>query len=548
MLSSMSTDTRADTFEEDTRRLLQQRLWLTFSVLAGVSVFYAVSEVLQTLVPGGARQNPTLVTLLTAAVGAVMVVLAWRCRGPLRTARELSLLDAGAMALVCWVMAGSMTQVTPPSEGAASIVLGATYIFMARAVLLPSSGRRTAWLGALALLPGGLVATRLRVDAFVAAPRLQDWLIEGWLVLRNLGVTIFLASLTSRVIYGLRRQLRENAQIGQYRLREKIGQGGMGAVYRATHALLRRDTALKVLLPERVGSKGSSRFEREVKLTAQLTHQHTVAIFDYGRTHDGVFYYAMEYLDGGDLERLVEYAGPLPPARALWIVEQICGALAEAHSLGLIHRDVKPSNVILCERGREGDVAKICDFGLVKDLNATSDPALTHEKALTGTPLYMAPESIDTPHTVDARSDLYSLGALTHFLLTGEPVFRGKSVIEVCAAHLHDPAPAPSTRRRGIPAELDAIVLRCLEKQQAARFADALELRAAVRACQLLLEESWDAQRAEDWWARHRNGFRAHCASRRAASLGGAAPGGDAARAELQIDFRERAAAVAGQL
>ncbi|HEX6274566.1 MAG TPA: serine/threonine-protein kinase [Polyangiaceae bacterium] len=536
----MADRARADTFEEETRRLLQQRLKLTFSVLAGVSLFYVLSDVTQMLLSAETRQSPTQVTLLTFVLGTVMALLAWRCRGALRSSRELSGLDAGAMTLIGWVMAVSMTQVTPPSEGAASLVLGATYVFMARAVLLPSSGRRTAWLGVVALLPAGLVATWLRVEAFAPAGRPDDWLIQGWLAIRNLGMTIFLAALTSRVIYGLRRQVQENAQIGQYRLREKIGQGGMGAVYRATHALLRRDTALKVLLPDRVGT-GSSRFEREVKLTAQLTHQNTVAIFDYGRTPDGVFYYAMEYLEGGDLERLVEYAGPLPPARAVHILEQLCRALAEAHGLGLIHRDIKPSNVILCERGREGDIAKICDFGLVKDLNATSDAALTQDNALTGTPLYLAPESIKTPESVGARADLYSLGALAHFLLTGEPVFDGKSVVEVCAAHLHEAAPAPSSRRPGLPIELDAIVLRCLEKKPEARFAGALELRAALLACNV--GETWDGARAEAWWAEHREAFRQHCAARRTEAAGTGSPAGGGARGALRVDFREREAA-----
>jgi hypothetical protein len=535
----MADEARADTFEEETRRLLQQRLKLTFSVLTGVSLFYVVSDVTQMLVSAEERQSPVQVTLLTFVVGALMALLAWRCRGALRSSRELSLLDAGAMTLICWVMAVSMTQVTPPSEGAASIVLGATYVFMARAVLLPSSGRRTAWLGVVALLPAAAVATSLRVEAFAPDARAEDFLIQGWLATRNLAMTVFLAALTSRVIYGLRRQVQENAQIGQYRLREKIGQGGMGAVYRATHALLRRDTALKVLLPDRVGT-GSSRFEREVKLTAQLTHQNTVAIFDYGRTPHGVFYYAMEYLEGGDLERLVEYAGPLPPARAVRILEQLCRALAEAHALGLIHRDIKPSNVILCERGREGDIAKICDFGLVKDLNATSEAALTQNNALTGTPLYLAPESIKTPESVDARADLYSLGALAHFLLTGEPVFDGKSVVEVCAAHLHERPQAPSSRRLGVSAGLDAVVLRCLEKKPEARFADALELRAALLACDV--GETWDSARADAWWAEHRAPFREHVAAR-AKPSGAGSPLGDVARGALRVDFRERAAA-----
>jgi serine/threonine-protein kinase len=529
----MADGARADSFENETRRLLQQRLGLTFGVLSGVSLFYVLSDIVQVIVPD-TDQSPTLVTLLTSMVAVVMGLLAWRCRGALRSSRELSLLDAGAMALIFSVMSFSMTQVTPASEGAASLVLGAVFVFMARAVLLPSSGRRTAWLGALVMLPAGFVATKLRVEAFAPAGRTEDWLIQGWLVMRNLGVTIFLAALTSRVIYGLRRQVRENAQLGQYRLREKIGQGGMGAVYRATHALLRRDTAVKVLLPDRVGGAGSSRFEREVKLTAQLTHHNTVAIFDYGRTPDGVFYYAMEYLDGGDLEKLVEYAGPLPPARAVWILEQVCRALAEAHALGLIHRDIKPSNVILCERGREGDVAKICDFGLVKDLNAGSDATLTQNNALTGTPLYLAPESIRTPESVDARADLYSLGALAYFLLTGEPLFSGKTVVEVCAAHLHEAPRPPSSRRAGIPAELDTIVLHCLEKKPEARFADALALFAALRATKL--SESWDSKARDAWWAEHREAFRAHCASKRSESLG-------ALRDALRVDIRARQAA-----
>jgi serine/threonine-protein kinase len=523
-----------DLFEEDTRRLLQQRLALMFGVLAGVSLFYGSSHFALGLLPFSERQSPTLVAGLTLALGAGMALFTARCRTGPRSLSELLALDAGATALTCWLIAGALTQITPPSEGSASIVLGTTYVFLARAVLLPSSGRRTLALGVLALLPAGLSATWLRGLAF--GP--DDWLLQGSLVFRNVGVTLFLGALTSQVIYGLRRQVQENARIGQYLLREKVGQGGMGAVYRATHALLRRDTALKLLLSDRDGGAGNLRFEREVKLTAQLTHPNTVAIFDYGRTPDGIFYYAMEYLEGGDLERLVEYAGPLAPARVVWILEQLCRALAEAHSLGLIHRDVKPSNVLLCERGGEGDVAKICDFGLVKDLKATADPALTQDGALTGTPLYIAPESISAPEAVDARADLYSLGALAHFLLTGEPVFGGRNLVEICAAHLHTPAPAPSERCAAVPPELDAVVLRCLEKQPAARFADAHALRAALLDCRL--EEPWTAARAAQWWTQHREPFRAHCLAQRKARLGATSPASDGARGAVRVDFRGR--------
>jgi serine/threonine-protein kinase len=277
------------------------------------------------------------------------------------------------------------------------------------------------------------------------------------------------------------------------------------------------------------------RFEREVQLTAQLTHPNTVAVFDYGRTPDGVFYYAMEYLDGGDLEQLVEYAGPLPPGRAVWILEQLCRALGEAHALGLIHRDIKPSNVLLCERGQEGDVVKVCDFGLVKDLNAETDTHITQDGALTGTPLYLSPEGITTPEAVDARSDLYSLGALAHFLLTSGPVFPGRTLVEICAAHLHSIPSPPSALNAAIPAELDAIVLRCLEKKPGSRFTSALDLRQALLGCPL--PEPWSAEHAAAWWAAHRQPFQRHCLERRKAQLGSSSRERSGA---LRVDFRGR--------
>ena len=208
------------------------------------------------------------------------------------------------------------------NEASISLLLGLTYVMMARALLLPSSAARTLLVCVLAVLPGGLVATWLRVAGLGYPARTNDWISHGYVVLRNCAVITFLAVLASSVIYGLRRRVREIARVGQYVLREKVGVGGMGVVYRATHALLRRDTAVKLLLPDRISPHGLLRFEREVKLTALLTHQNTVSVFDYGRTPDGVFYYAMEFLEGGDLDQLVAYAGPLEPARAIWILER----------------------------------------------------------------------------------------------------------------------------------------------------------------------------------------------------------------------------------
>jgi len=521
-------------FDEETRALLQQRLWTVFGMLSLLALFYAVSQFVQDLLPAMESQRSLLIPLRTFLNGAGIGLIALRCRKGRRSLTELRVLDALGTAGSCWLIALSMISMPPPNEASISIVLGATYVLLARAVFLPSSGWRTVGICLLALVPAGVIATRLRLQAYGMLDRPGEWPLQAFLVYRNLAVTAFLAAFTSRIIYGLRRQVRDAARLGQYLLREKIGEGGMGAVYRATHALLRRDTAVKVLLPSRVGSDGMMRFEREVKLTAQLKHPSTVAIFDYGRTPDGVFYYAMEYLEGGDLEQLVEYAGTLPVGRVIWILEQVCRALAEAHALGLIHRDVKPSNVLLCERGGEGDVAKILDFGLVKDLRADGDVAQTRDGALAGTPLYIAPESISAPDTVDARADLYSLAALAYFLLVGEPVFNGDNLVGVCAAHLHTPAPLASKRRPEVSPELDAVLARCLEKPPAARYPSALELRAALLACPVA--QPWSAADASAWWAEHRAAFAEFCATARKARIGSAARSPEGA---IVVDLRE---------
>ncbi len=321
-------------------------------------------------------------------------------------------------------------------------------------------------------------------------------LIVWWIL------TLAVCTATSKVIYGLRREARDARKLGQYTLDEKLGEGGMGAVYCARHAMLRRPTAVKLLTAEKSSESAVARFEREVQRTAELTHANTVTIFDYGRTPEGVFYYAMELLDGATLEHVVALDGRLPPGRVIHVLQGVAGALAEAHGLALIHRDVKPSNIMLCRQGGVPDVPKVLDFGLVKEFGEGIDPALTSEEILTGTPLYMSPESITTPASVDARSDLYALGAVGYFLLSGEHVFAGGSVVEVCSHHLHTVPDSPSQRvGQGLAADLEAILMDCLAKDPADRPRSAEDLLARLCGCKDA--GSWTSDDARRWWERN---------------------------------------------
>jgi CHASE1-domain containing sensor protein len=304
-------------------------------------------------------------------------------------------------------------------------------------------------------------------------------------------------------ILRLRRRMQAALKLGPFTLVEKIGEGGMGVVYKATHAMLKRPTAVKLL---RLGHENDAmlrRFEREVQLTSSLAHPNTIAIYDYDRTRDGVFYYAMEYIDGVTLEDLVERKGALPPGRVVRVLKQVAAALAEAHSIGLIHRDIKPANVMISRRGGISDFVKVLDFGLVRTVapggDEASAPTLTHATALVGTPLYLAPEAITRPLEVDARADLYALGAVAYFLLTGQPPFQGTSIVEICGHHLHSAPEVPSARALGsVPAELDAVVLRCLEKLPEQRYQSAREVLSALEALAGTLV--WSESEAAAWW------------------------------------------------
>jgi serine/threonine-protein kinase len=347
-----------------------------------------------------------------------------------------------------------------------------------------------------ATLAGRHWAFRVGDRAGWVEPRPVGWIALGIGLLASVFAAAFVHAGLN--VLRLRHQVRAVRRLGQYTLVEKLGEGGMGTVYRAHHALLRRPTAIKLLPPTRHDANALARFESEVQLTSSLTHPNTVVVYDYGRSPDGVFYYAMEYVDGITLQELVDVDGSQPPERVINILLQICAALAEAHSIGLVHRDVKPANIMLCARGGIADFVKVLDFGLAKDLSGGANSKLSQSTALLGTPLYVAPEVI-LGRPIDARLDLYALGAVAYFMLTGTPVFTGETLVDVCVQHLSAPPESMSERLgRHVPFALEALVMQCLAKEPSGRPSSADELAAALRAAGVSI---WSEQETRRWWS-----------------------------------------------
>jgi serine/threonine-protein kinase len=440
--------------------------------------------------------------VLELAVGTFVLLLAAVARRAPDAA--LATVDA-AVAFIACAGFDSVFLSTPLRNRPELIVtIIAGFTLMGRAAFIPSSGRRTFVIGLAALVP--LVVTTYAAYA-AAANGGPPWFFAVYTA-QWATVALLLSTLTSRIIYGLQRRVDEARRLGQYTLDAKIGEGGMGEVYRASHAFLRRPTAVKLLPASRSDARDVTRFEREVQLTSRLTHPNTIQIYDFGRADDGTFYYAMEYLDGITLEELVVRDGPQPAARVARILAEVCASLVEAHALGLVHRDIKPQNVMLCARGALFDVVKVLDFGLVKSLERPAEDgvAATGAHAIAGTPSYMAPESIVAPDTVDARSDLYAVGALGYYLLVGAEVFTGQSAFEILGQQLHTAPVAPSARAgRALSPELEALILACLAKSANDRPASARVLHDALRDAEAKAGR-WAEPDAAAWWEK----FRAH--------------------------------------
>jgi serine/threonine-protein kinase len=485
---------RSASTDDDARAYLQTRLtlfsklmfWSIVALLVFLTAMYRIY-------PEVEPRNNHVIVVGAAGLLAVMAIV-WRVLLVRRALsfRVLYALDIVYAAGIGGALGASALLAKDLRPAGYTVMMYAAFTVFMRAIVVPSSGRRTAIMSTVVFVPLWLAAIVLTTETTQELP--SPAFVVGALVLGV--VPILLAAVGSDIIYGLRRQVSEAMQLGQYTLDRKIGEGGNGAVYRAHHALLRRPTAIKLLLPDRLGADTIDRFEREVRHMSELTHPSTVAVFDYGRSPDGVFYYAMEYLGGIDLEHLVQTYGPQPPGRVVQILIQVCGALHEAHTAKLIHRDIKPANIILCERGTVLDVAKVVDFGLVTEI-ARDDAA--SNQAVLGTPAYVAPEAVTDPEHITHAVDLYALGAVGYFLVTGRRLFEGGTAVEVCIQHVTQSPRRPSEAAPvAISPAFEDILMKCLAKRPAERYATAAELADALEA--LPPPTDWSKADAAAWW------------------------------------------------
>jgi hypothetical protein len=502
-------------FADETDKLRKRRLLGVAIFLAAVyglvTIWLFVSDNPGTLTAGGSRFSlrvglAGLRCLLAAAVAGLLASGAPLSRRQLRVVEHVLFLGLTLTFLATHYFVG----LDLVRRGPTSIPLLLTFskngviemlVLMALyGTLIPNPASVAAWV-LVAMFIGSVVARLLLLmhpdfTPIVAQLHLAE---ESAVNDMFLAIGMALAIYGSYLTNGVRAQLYRARRLGQYQLVRKLGEGGMGEVYLAEHQLLKRPCALK-LIKASAGSDpiALARFQREVQAAARLAHPNTIEIYDYGRTDDGTFYYVMEYLQGLSLLDLVQRTGPLPPGRVIYLFRQVCAGLAEAHALGLVHRDLKPANVFVSIRGGESDVAKVLDFGIVKLTQDPNAAALTLNNSISGTPLYMAPEQAMGDCTLDARADIYALGAMMYFALTGGPPFPGTNPMAVMIAHSRDPVVPPSRHRPGLPEDLERVILQCLAKRPHARFRTVKALGEALAACSSA--QDWGSNRADAWW------------------------------------------------
>jgi eukaryotic-like serine/threonine-protein kinase len=489
---------RAPHLTKETESLLRLRLrYAALMLLIGFSAFLARH------VAGVLAGEPVYASLLGVHVLVVVVLafitaLLWRYSDvSIRTLRIAELCIFGLPALFFLMLqyhvtldAGGRRSMPPPLPFWLLLIF--TY-----GMFIPNTWRRGALvIGAMALAPLLLLVAMLVAIPLVAESMTVTGIMQHVLVLMIAGVA---STVGTHLVNTLRREVFEARQLGQYTLLRVLGAGGMGEVYLAEHRMLKRPCAIKLIHPDRAGDPHVlARFEREVRMTAQLSHWNTVEIFDYGRTDDGTFFYVMEYLPGLNLQELLDRHGPLPAERVIYLLRQVCQGLREAHQVGLIHRDIKPANVFAAKRGGLYDVVKLLDFGLVKPVGENPSVSLSQEGGISGTPLFMSPEQARGQSDLDGRSDIYSLGAVAFALLTGRAPFDGMNPMDVIIAHARDAVVWPPQHELHVAADLKCVIHRCLAKRREDRFQDVDSLEQALSGC--AAADQWTHLNASRWW------------------------------------------------
>ncbi len=477
-------------FQEELRKLLRSRLILAHLLLLGYIVLLQLLSL--TSPPSNVDDVPSIRPdngvwwrfAAPFAVGLIGLIAIWR-------SGKMSLHSLRGWEIICFASQAifygydrferlaypdTIDQLTPliniGFQGLATLQ-GFSTLILAYGVLIPNSRRRsiTVVVG-FAMIALSVIPAAAAVNPLLREGHLVPLIMQGVLTLMfPSAIAVFAATRASALQRRAFDAERRAERMGQYTLKRKLGEGGMGEVWLAEHGLLKRPCAVKFIRPELAANpSNSTRFAREVQAVTGLSHVNTVRVYDYGQADDGSFYFVMEYLDGPTLEELIKASGPLPASRVVHLLRQLCGALAEAHSVGLVHRDLKPGNVIIATLGGQQDVAKLLDFGLVHDSSADTDHRLTQMGMVLGTPAYMCPEQAAGESAVDVRGDIYSLGAVAFFALTGRPPFQAKTAGQLLAAHRSTPPPLLTDVCPDAPADLGAIIARCLSKDPADRF------------------------------------------------------------------------------
>ncbi len=481
------------------------RLAIVAALLAVVSLVALVAVVLNlSFLPEEMRvalprSLPMLATQLIVSV--VVAVLSRREKIPVRYVLFVGLMY---QLYVSWVSAFGATEIMLQRFGTVPQVTFVEVLIVFFPLLIPNPPRYV-------LLASMLAGATRPVAALAASHHLGIELPDEWVMATLLPpiLTALLATVAARVVYGLGREASRAKEMGSYQLETKLGEGGMGEVWRASHKMLARPAAVKFIRPEVLGerAKDSSgameRFGREAQATAKLSSPHTVKLFDFGRSHDGTFYYVMELLEGINLAELVSKYGSIEPRRAVFILRQVCNSLAEAHVTGLVHRDIKPANVLVCRYGLQYDFVKVVDFGLVAATTKDNaeDKMLTATNTVVGTPAFMAPEAIKSPD-IDHRVDIYAVGCLIYWLVAGRLVFEEDSAMALAVAHAtQTPRPLSELVEVDLPDGLEDVALACLAKNARERPTTAVELDHLLREVQLGAE--WQEEDAQSWWLHH---------------------------------------------